>query len=258
MLTVVIWWVGVFFEALILIRGLRGRTLAKYPFFYLYIASLFVSDGALYVLYLVSPTSYPRWNWNAGLLNILLGCGILLETFRHVLLPYPGAEKFARRAGLVVFALIFSFLTIALLVAPDMFHSRLMNTHLERNLLAVQAIFLLCVVAVIRYYGIALGKNLRGMILGYGLCIGVTLMAFSVRFYAGPSFNRIWIYLQPLSYLFSLWIWTGAMWRFYPSPLSDPAVPLESSYESFVLGTKGMMGAMRSRLTRGVARGARP
>jgi hypothetical protein len=258
MLTLLIWWVGVFFEALVLYRGLRGRTLAKYPFFYLYIASLFVSDAALYFLYLFSPGSYPRWNWNAGLLNILLGCGILLETFRHVLLPYPGAEKFARRAGLAVFAFIFSFVTVALIVAPDMFRSRLMNTHLERNLLAVQAVFLLCVVVVIHYYQIALGKNLRGMILGYGLCIGSTLMAFSFRFYAGPSFNRIWIYLQPLSYLFSLWIWTGAMWRFAPGPLADPAIPLESSYESFVSSTKGLMGAMRSRLTRSVARGARP
>jgi hypothetical protein len=101
MLTVVIWWVGVFFEALILIRGLRGRTLAKYPFFYLYIASLFVSDGALYFLYLISPASYPRWNWNAGLLNILLGCGILLETFRHVLLPYRERRNSREEPGLL-------------------------------------------------------------------------------------------------------------------------------------------------------------
>ena len=258
MLTVLIWWGGVFFEALILLRGLQGRTLAKYPFFYLYIASLFLSDGGLYFVYRIRPASYPQWNWNAGLLNILLGCGILLETFTHVLLPYPGAEKFARRAGLVVFALIFAFVAITSSVAPDTFHSRLMNSHLERNLLAVQALFLSFVVVIIRYYGILLGRNLRGMILGYGLCISMTLMAFSVRFYAGPSFNRIWIYLQPLSYLCSLLIWTGAVWRFYPGPLPDPAVPLEPSYESFVSVTEGMMGAMRSRLTRGVARGARP
>lgn len=251
LLTTLIWWASIGLEGLILLRGWRGRTLAKYPFFYLYIASLFLSDGPLYFVYLAHPATYARWNWNAGLLNILLGCGILLETFRHVLLPYPGAERFARTAGLTVFGLIFSFVAGAVWIAPAAFRSPLMNTHLERNLLAVQAIFLLCVVIVIRYYGISLGRNLRGMILGYGLCDGATLMAFAIRFYAGRSFNATWIYLQPASYLLSLCVWTGAMWRYYPNPTADPVVHLESSYESFVLATRSAMGAMRSRLARG-------
>jgi hypothetical protein len=247
MFTVLIWWVGVFLESLILLRGWRERTLARYPFFYLYIASLLLSDGPLYFVYRLNPAIYPQWNWTAGFLNIVLGCGILLEVFRHVLAPYPGAEKFARTVGLVVFGIVFCSATIYLFAFPGSFGPRMVHTHLERNFLAIQALFLFGLVWIVRYYGILMGKNLRGMVLGYGLCVGTTLMSLAIRYYS-RSFTAAWIFIQPAAYLLSIFIWAVALWRYEPNLAADSTVRLQPDYDSFVSTTRDAMGVMRSNL----------
>jgi hypothetical protein len=248
MLTLIIWWSGIILESVILLRALQQRTLGKYPFFYLYVASLLFADGSLYVLSLVNPAAYPKWNWNAGFLNIIVGGGILLEIFKHVLAPYPGAERFARIAGLVIFALLFAFAVVYLIVEPA--PSETMSRNLERNLLAVQAILLSGLVGVIFYYGIAMGRNIQGMILGYGLCVATTLMTLAVRSFAGPSFDAAWILIQPVAYWICLFVWMSALWNYEPNPLPLTAADIARDYESFVSGTRARVGEMRSNLGR--------
>ncbi len=250
MLTVGIWWVCILVELAIIARGLQSKTVTKFPFFYLYIASLFFSDCPLYFVYVFDPKSYAHLNWNAGLLNLVLGSGVLLEIFRHALLPYPGAERFARITGVVVFLIIFSVLLAGLVLDPGVFQTPLlMNNSLERNLLAVQGIFLCCLIAIIRYYKIALSRNVLGIALGYGLCTGLTLAAVSIRLYAGAAFNSTWVLLQPLSYLLSLLLWAGAMWYYQPEVPHTAGVALGlSDYDSFVTATRGTIEAMRSNL----------
>ena len=40
MLTLIIWWSGIILELAIMLRAWQQKTLTKYPFFYLYVASL--------------------------------------------------------------------------------------------------------------------------------------------------------------------------------------------------------------------------
>ena len=248
-LTLVIWWSAILLESLILVRGFQQKALSKYPFFYLYIASLLFSDGPLYFVFFSHPQAYPKWNWNAGFINIILGCGILLEIFKHVLSPYPGAERFARISTIVIFVVIFSFGAGYLLFAPNTFESRLMS-RLERDLLAVQAVFLGSLVAVICYYAIAMGRNLQGMVVGYGLCIGTTLMMLAVRNFTGQELNSVWVLIQPLTYVVCLAIWAATLWR-YEARAGFTAVSVtESDYESVAAATKDALGTMRSHLGR--------
>lgn len=247
-LTLVIWWSAILLESLILVRGFQQGALSQYPFFYLYIASLLFSDGPLYIVFVTHPAAYPKWNWNAGFINIILGCGILLEIFKHVLTPYPGAEKFARVSTVVIFVVIFSFGVGYLLFAPNTFESRLMS-RLERDLLAVQAVFLGSLVAVICYYAIGMGRNLRGMVVGYGLCIGTTLMMLAVRNFVGRELNSVWMLVQPLTYAICLMIWGVTLWRYEPGA-SMTASTIEADYEFVAAGTKDALGTMRSQLGR--------
>ena len=255
MLTLAIWWSGIALESAIMLRGLQQKTTRKYPFFYLYVASLLFADAFLYVLSRVSPAVYPKWNWDAGFLNIILSCGILLEIFKHVLTPYPGAERFARISGLVIFALIFSFGIVYLIFAPPAFDPGQMASarNLERNLLAVQAIFLSSLVAVICYYAIPMTRNLQGMIIGYGWCVGTTLTTLAIRTFAGSSFNAAWILIQPLAYWISLFVWLVALWNYSPS-IESVTAGAEPEYHSFVTATRSWIGEMRSHL----GRAARP
>ncbi|MGD0963446.1 MAG: hypothetical protein ABSA57_06040 [Candidatus Acidiferrales bacterium] len=255
MLTLLIWLSGVALEFTILLRALQQKTLGKYPFFYLYVASLLLADACLYVLLLVDPAVYARWNWNVGFLNILLSAGILLEIFKHVLAPYPGAERFARIFGLATFMMILSFGIAYLFFAPHAVGSWMRRaSNLERNLLAVQAIFLSSLVGVIFYYGIAIGRNLQGMIVGYGVCVATTLMALAFRSFAGPSFNAAFTFIQPIAYWVSLAVWVSTLWNYQPNPVPLAAGGIERDYDSFVSGTRTRVGELRSYL----GRAARP
>jgi hypothetical protein len=231
----------------ILVRGFREKLLAGYAFFYSYVLSAFLGTGLLLVLWRVAPASYQRSYWILQFATLLIGCGIILEIFRHVLSPYRGAEKFAMAIGLFIFGAVFCFAIVYRLVVPSPGRALF---ELERNVRTVQAILLFGILAVVSYYRVPLGKNIKGTIAGYGLYIVTSLSALAVRAYAGPGFNNTWNVIQPLSFDVSLTIWLVALWSFYPNPAPDPTIPLEEDYEVLARRTRRALASMRSHLTK--------
>ncbi len=55
MLSLIIWQGAIVLEAMLLFRGFRAKLFSRYPNFYVYVLSLFLSDGLLYVLSLLKP-----------------------------------------------------------------------------------------------------------------------------------------------------------------------------------------------------------
>ena len=106
MLTLILWWTGIFVEALILVRGIQLHLLRRFPFFFFYIASVFCADVSLYVVRMANPAIYVTWASRAEVLNIVLGYGIILEIFRHVLSRYPGIDRLSQILGLAIFVLV--------------------------------------------------------------------------------------------------------------------------------------------------------
>ena len=253
MLSLIIWLAGILLEALILFRDFRNATFAKYPFFFSYIASSLAGNvGLLYVRYKIAPESYLEWYWGVQFVTLILGYGIILEILKHVLSPYPGAEKFARMAGISVFVVIFCF-AVAYPFLLGEWSQAGTEVELERDLRTVQAIFLFGLLGVISYYRIAIGKNMKGMILAYGLYIATSLASLAVRSYA-YSFDAAWNTIEPFSYLVSVSIWLTALWSYHPNPVPALAIRLETDYEDLVSRTQTMMGAVRSHF----AKAARP
>jgi hypothetical protein len=242
-----VWALGLLIRLVGLFRGLQAKILARYPFFYVYLLSTFVADLITFILWRVSQASYQGSYWILQFLTLLIGCGIVLEIFRHVLSPYRGAEKFATAVGLCTFGAIFCFaIGYRLIVSsPDQ-----ALFELERNVRTVQALFLSGILMVVSYYRIPIGKNLKGMISGYGLYIVTSLFTLAIRAYAGPQFNSSWNVIQPLSFDLSLAIWLIAIWSYRPNPAPDPAIPLEADYEALAARTRRALVAMRSHLTR--------
>ena len=117
---------------------------------------------------------------------------------------------------------------------------------LERDLRGVQSVFLFGILAVVFHYGISMGRNMKGMILGYGLYVGSSLITLATQSYAvtyaGTSFYEIWKIVQPLSWNVSLVIWTFALWSFYPNPAPKPTIRLEEDYEVFASKTRSYCG----------------
>jgi hypothetical protein len=251
--SLIIWLTGILFDALILFRSFRNAAFAKYPFFFAYIASSLVGNILLLcVRYTIAPESYPEWYWSVQFVTLILGYGIILEILRHVLSPYPGAEKFARMVGISVFVVIFCFAVAYPFILGEWSQAGT-EVELERDLRTVQAIFLFGLLGVISYYRIAMGKNMKGMMLAYGLYIATSLVSLAVRSYA-YGFDAAWNIIEPFSYLVSLSIWLTALWSYHPNPVPALAIRLEADYEDLVSRTQTMMGAVRSHF----AKAARP
>jgi hypothetical protein len=259
MLTLTIWRAAILLEAAIFYRGFRGNLLSKYPFFYTYIMGVLVSDTTFYVVYMLNRAAYVKWYWVSTTLVVILGYGIILEVFKHVLSAYPGVEKLARVTGLAIFAAIFCFAISYSLWAPEAATAGskaadvrqdlwIFQATFQRDFWTVQAIFLFAIIGVVSYYKIPLGKNLKGMIVGYGLCLGATLVTLALRSYIGLSFDAAWVFLQPFSFDVSLSIWAATLWAFHPNPAPNPAIRLEADYEIFAAKTRGTIGAMRTYL----------
>jgi len=235
---------GLLLEFSLLGRGLQTRLIKRYYFFYLYVASVIFFTAVMILANWTAPSLYDRWYWPLQLGTLVTGYGILLEIVNHVLAPYPGAERFARFSGLGAFGVILTFALLAPLVAPHW--SRGTIIEFERDLRSVQAVFICGVLAVIFYYGIGMGRNMKGMIMGYGLYILTSLMSLAVRSYAGTRFDQIWDVVQPLSFDISLVIWLVALWSYCPNPTSDHMIHLEEDYGALVERTKDVMGAIRA------------
>ena len=217
-----------------------------YSFFYIYIASTTLGIGVSLAAWLI-PRHYAAWYWPVQMITLFLGCGVVLELLRHVLGAYQGARKFANRIA------IFSFCAALLLAIGFAPFARSISgsmVEFERNLRLVQAGLLVSILLLISYYRIPMGKNLRGMIFGYGIYIGASLVTLAEAAYSAPRFRRFWVIIQPGSLLLALVIWLVTLWSFQPSPVPDPAIPVETDYEHLTSRTRSALRTTRSYLER--------
>jgi len=248
MLSLAIWWCGILLEALLLFRGLKGKFVPQYPNFYIYVLSLFLTDGLLYVAYVFRPEIYRNWVWYPGFLVLFLGWGIVLEVFRHVFSRYAGVEKFARVGGFFVLGAMVLFAVAYPVVSPNESTAHNLYIRLQRDFLTVQAIILFLLLQLIYYYRIELGRNLKGMILGYGQCVAVTLSAIALEAHIGAKFESSWILVQQLSYLASLVIWLIGLWSYCPDPPPDATIGSDGNYSALASRTRDMVSAAGTQL----------
>jgi len=248
MLTLIVWWLGILLEALILVQALRGGIFGKYPLFYTYIATVLGVSVFLYIAAQMFPLWYRKAYWNTQIITLAVGCGVILEVIRHVLAPHPGPARFARWAAMIVFAAIFvavflhSFFLREWMPAEN-------SADLERDLRMAQALALFVVVFLVFYYRIAIGRNMKGMIVGFGLYVSVSLISLTLRLFVGSQLSPAWKVIQPASYLAALSVWTVALWAYEPNPVAKPPVG-KAEYEALARGTRAVLDDGRSSFKR--------
>lgn len=243
MLSLAVWVTTLILEALLLLRALAGAYLSKYKLFYVYLGTVFFQSFFLLVVYLAKPKYYSPLYWYAEFLSVVLGCGIVWEIYRRALGRFPGAARMARNVLLFILLLVFAKVLVNTWNATVWWPAGAV-VELERNLRAVQATLLIGLVFVIAFYRIPLGLNLWGMMLGYGLFIGTSVIILAFRVLLGDSFQTAWHYLQPLSYLLVLCIWCIALWSYKAAPVPDTEPKIEQDYQLLARTTrKGLLQA---------------
>ncbi len=245
MLNLLLWRAGLVVEVLLLIRAVRSRMVTKFPYFYAYIFCVCSVSLVLYIGYALSHGFYNRWYWPTQFATLVAGCGIVLEVVRHAFEYYPGAERLARIACLGVFGATFCYVGLKVATKAEL-TPLAVTVELERDLRVIEALLLVAILTIVFYYGIALGRNLVGLIIGFGAYVGVSLVTLAIRAFLGFRFNAVWIGLQSGTYLLSLMVWAAALWSYSPQPVPVDRTRLDGDYEALAGATREILSSLRS------------
>ncbi len=251
MLRLFLWLAGMLFEFLLLVRSVQTKTFTKYFYFYAYILCVFVVSAGLYFGRNASPQFYEAWYWPTQFATLAMGFGVVLEIVRQALAAYPGAERIARRASCAVFIVTFCYVELRVASRSE-WSTAAATVELERDLRVIEALVLATVLAIVFYYRVELGKNVTGMIVGFGAYVGVSLTTLALRSFLGPRFDTAWGLLQSASFVFGTAVWMVALWAYSPNPKPPTSGRGDGGYDALLHGTRAQLESVRSNL-RGVA-----
>lgn len=248
-LTLLVWWATIVLELTILVRAFKQKLVRQYPFFFAYLGCVLLSSASGYLVYVWKPLLYGYWYWSWEFACVIAGYSVVLEIIEKGLAEHIGARKLFRNFSLALFAAIVGFISIESMSSGHSISLRT-SVEFERNLRTAEAVLLLLIVAVVAYYAIPIGKNLRGILLGYGLCVATIVINDSLRSYVGKSFQDAFSAVRSWSYLVSLLIWTAALWSYRPNPIPKRSFVDGSDYEVLVAQTREAMESVRGQFGR--------
>lgn len=176
----IIWHLGLVLQGFILYRGFRGRLLSRYPLFYLYISSSLLGNGMMSVVFFTHRESYAAWYWPTQYVTMLVGSGVILEMLRCIPLSHRDVRGLARITRYVLLAVVVCFLA-ACLLTPGVLRVVAIDVVLERDFRLAQALILLLIAGIVLRDELPIGRNVKGIFLGYGLYVGASLVTLCRR-----------------------------------------------------------------------------
>jgi hypothetical protein len=247
MFSTTLWLTALVLESFLLLRAFQGNFLKRYPLFYLYLGYVLVCDGSLMLVYYLRPKLYAYAYWSGEFLSVVLGCGVVWEVYRVALSRYPGAARMARNVLPFFFIFATSRIVVKAWNSPNWIPGR---TTLETELLLriVQTALLAGMVALIAYYAIPVGRDLKGIIYGFSVLVGTSVTHLSLRGHLGDRFQVIWQYTQSMSYILVLLVWCATLWSSATAPEPETPTRLELDYQALAFATKRQLRAAHSYL----------
>jgi hypothetical protein len=208
----------------------------KCPFFFSYLASVFVQDVLVMAVYVFKFKYYTPIYWYEEFFSLLMGCGLTWEVFRLTLGRYPGAGRMAR--NVLAFVLIMALSRWLVGGWNGNIPWAVTLVELERNLRAIQALSLIVLALLIACYHIPLGRYAKGIFAGYAIFIATMVMGLTLRASIGHAFYSVWVFVQPLCYDVTLGVWCLSLWADERVSAEEAHSKIEEDYQSLVLLTK--------------------
>ncbi len=248
----VLWWTTNLLEGLILWRGLSVGLAKKYPFFYSYLTYVLLESSIRLLVFHGKPDWYSHVYWSTQILGGIFGYAVVWGICTHSLSPYPGAARVARSLLKVVFVLLVS--RVIVVASGRGFSLPATAPEFERDIRVLQSILILVMVLIYVYYRVPINANLRGMLLGYGLYISVSVMVLASRALLLENHGLVWRYLQPSAYAAALCIWCGFLWSPAAEAIPQPSAkaPIELDYQALASNTARRLARLRVYLARAV------
>jgi hypothetical protein len=249
MLGQLIWWSSIALEMVLLVRGLCTRLAYRLPVFYSYIAFVFLQEIARFVAFQWDLPIYKSVYWATEFLGLAIGSLVVFEVYKVSLAAYPGAARMARNALAFVFLMALAKNFLHTPASAARWRASSTALEMERALRAVQAAAILALVVLFLLYAIPVGRNLRGILLGYGLFVAERAICLT---FVSSQTHDFWFYAYSASYLGALSLWLGHLWSYEPSPAARASVELKHEYQRIAASTQRRLQAMRGYLRKAV------
>jgi len=188
------------------------------------------------------PDVYADFYWSLEFIDVFAGCAVVLETYRVALAEFPGVAKLARNALLVAFLLTFSRVLFTAREGAQNW-STMVTIQLERDMRFVQIAAVLTLLMLILCYAVPVGRNLRGILFGYGLFLGVNIVNLTLMRRFGADVQTLASYVQSLTYLLVLGLWTVLLWSYSPEPAERRLI--SPAYKELLGQTRSRLGKTR-------------
>ena len=213
--------------------------------FFSYLTLILVQSIVLYFVARFYVGQYAGLYWIFELLDIFAGCAVVAEVYRIGLADRPGVRKVARNVLLLVFCLTIGRVVVTAQEGLAKW-TPMMTIQLQRDMRFVQIVAVASLLALLFYYAIPLGRNLRGIVLGYGLFLGLAILNLTLIRRFGNQAQTLASYVQSLSYLVVLCLWTTCLWDYHPRPaLEYSAEGSGRPYDQLFVETQTRLGKAR-------------
>lgn len=245
-----VWWMCISLEVILILHSVPAM-LKRFPVFYGYIACVLVRDVSAIPIYTMWPGLYSKFYWSTAFVTAILGYTVIVEIYSRSLARFPGVARFIRTVlvGLLFLVAARAFAELFGGAANPLASSAAV---LERDLRTLQAILLGALLAIFSLYRIPIGKNLRGIIVGYTLYVGVRVVELTAYAQSGKAVGIFVSKMEPIIYLICLGLWTLALWSRAPEPIVDTVPGIEQDYDLLSRQTRMQLARACAFLTRTV------
>lgn len=228
MVTIYSLWLGqLTLETVLLVHLLVRHSFSRHPYFFTYLTVVWVVSVVQWIVYHWLSVYYPWVFWISELLTVLAGFFVICEIVRQTLHPFPAISQ---RTSWFMLALVLLLLLANVIMGlsgtgrwDDLVY------RLERWLRLLQAALLAAILLAARRYSLALGRNVAGLLLGFGLFASLTVASVASLALTHIDLTR-WGHLYAVTYLVTLVIWCIALWEYAPNRLPVRRDNLEQDY----------------------------
>lgn len=223
-------WLGtIALQSLLLAHLLRLRLAARFPCFFAYLTVSWASSCLAWIAYHSWPPYYSWVYWAGEVLTVLAGFALVWEVFRVTFHPFP-ATRDAAGAFLLVLASLVLIANVLLQVMGALPHGWYeLFSQLPRWLRLLQASLLAAVLLAARHYGLALGRNVLGLALGFGFYASLSVVSIASHALGSIDLAQ-YGHLYAIAYLATLGIWTYAFRHYAPNRLPAGIGHLEQDF----------------------------
>jgi hypothetical protein len=154
---------------------------------------------------------------------------VLVEISDHIFQPFRAIRNLGRSLTVLLSsALGLAYVLPAILSSHGM-RPALLDFALRASL--TKAIILAALFYAARHFGLKLGRNVAGLMLGFSIYVGVNIANFACDKQFGNLYSGILWVMSPVAYTLCLLVWTGALWNLAPMP-ETRTVPIAADSDS--------------------------